>query len=125
MGFGIAALAAAGVFAMTVFGSGHGDWMLRAAQQQAVRCLTSAACVEVTGEGKAVTHSRPPISPDSRCARKKNWHARASVLVQVVTCSGERTYLYHMGRFDGAGTEQWMVCAKPDCAREAAIFAEK
>ncbi|GAA0537846.1 hypothetical protein FHS83_003503 [Rhizomicrobium palustre] len=125
LGLAIAAIAAAGVFGVTLFGDKPATWFERAAQAGAVRCLTGASCVQVTGEGKAVKPARPALSADSRCAKKKNWHARSSLLVPIVMCTDERSYLYHMGRFEGAGAEQWMLCAKPDCAREAALFAVK
>lgn len=123
LGVGIAALFAAGVFAVYLFDD-HSSWFTRAAQDNAVRCLTQSACPRLTLEGPIVTSAAPPLTGASRCAKPESWHemARASGAQKqfVVACTDGTTYLYHMGsvRNSAAGNEQWMACEAPDCKAE-------
>lgn len=128
LGFGIAALAAAGVLALYLFGSGREDWMSRAAQQEAVRCLTSGPCVEIDAHGWVVRQAQAPLTSGSVCAVRKNWRAvpddkpGKSLLL---TCRDGAGYLFHMGALPGrdAGGAQWLRCAEETCKTETRVFA--
>ncbi len=128
LGFGIAALFAAGVFVVYLFGD-HSSWFTRAAQGNAVRCMTEQACPRLTLQGPIVTSATPPLTTSSRCAKAQNWHEVKGVpnaLTRLtVTCSDGDTYLYHMGKLanPAAANEQWMVCAEPDCKAETRLLA--
>jgi hypothetical protein len=124
LGFGIAVLFAAGVFAVSIFGK-HDDWFLRAARANAVRCLTKMPCTRIDAKGATVNDAPPPLSPASACAKPENWQDAKAVtggkpVFAVICRDGGKTYLYHLGRFEGGGEEQWLVCATPGCVRETA-----
>jgi hypothetical protein len=125
LGIAIAALFAAGVLAVTLFGR-HDDWFLRAAQDNAVRCLARSPCPRLAGGGSVTFAAPPPLTAASSCANPRAWQAveGASGARIVVRCRDGVTYLYHMGRLAGrqAGAEQWVVCADPQCRRESALF---
>lgn len=128
LGFGIAALFAAGVFAVSLFGH-HDDWFLRAARDGAVRCLTKSPCVRIDSGGVVVPSAPPPLAAASRCARPGNWRVVEgdTPLKLLVTCTDGKTYLYHMGKIADpkAGAEQWMACAGTGCVREIALVKER
>lgn len=123
LGFGIAALFAVGVFAVYLFGD-HSNWFTRAAQGNAVRCLTQSACPRLTLEGPIVTSATPPLTAASRCAQAGNWHEMEGGHL-TVSCTDGVTYLYHMGKSanPAAGEEQWMACETPDCRAEMHMMA--
>jgi hypothetical protein len=127
LGFGIAALLAAGVFVVKVFGN-HESWFVRAAQSNAVRCLTQSSCPRLDMTGAAVT-VRPPLTKDSRCAKPKAWAemkalSNGQTKVVVLCVDGNQPYLYHMGRLSGgeAGAEQWMACRTAGCSAEIPLL---
>jgi len=129
LGFGIAALAAAGVLAVYLFGSGREDWMSRAAQQEAVRCLTSGPCVQIDAHGWVVRQARAPLTTDSGCAARKNWRAVPGGKPGgplLLICRDGASYLFHLGALSGrdAGSAQWLRCAEESCAREMALFVK-
>ncbi len=124
-GFIIAALVAAGFLAFSVFGTRHESWFVRAAQQNAVRCLTQSPCPRFTAQG-SVLPKAPPLASGSPCAQRAAWrqlksdsNGQTSI---VLTCTDGSTYLYHMGVLAGrkAGNEQWMRCSGAVCAAEVA-----
>ncbi len=128
LGFGIAALFAVGVFVVSVFGN-HQSWFVRAAQANAVQCMTASSCPRIDAKG-AITNARPPLSPTSPCAKPHAWTEVKAVsngqTRLVLTCTDGRAFLYHMGRLAGpvGGTEQWMACAEPQCGGEITVLAK-
>lgn len=128
LGFGIAVLFAAGVFAVSVFGR-HDDWFLRAARANAVHCLTKGPCTRIDRKGAILKDVPPPLSPASACAKPENWSdakaAQGKPLFAVVCRDGGKTYLYHLGRFGGGGDEQWMVCATATCGKEVSDLIKR
>jgi len=128
VGFGIAALFATGVVAVTLFGD-HQSWFVRAAQGNAARCLTASPCPRLEAAGKVVMNAPPPLSAASPCAKPGAWDEVKAVSNGqtriVLTCIDGKAYLYHMGRLAGreAGREQWAKCADATCRAEAAWFA--
>lgn len=129
LGFLIAALVAAGFLAFSFFGTRHESWFVRAAQDNAIRCLTKSTCTRLTPDGGIIANARPPLSATSICARPQSWQQLKSVSNGqtriVLTCADGVTYLYHMGTLPGrnAGNEQWMVCSRADCSAEARLMA--
>jgi hypothetical protein len=123
LGWGIAALLAAGVLVFYLTGGHSEGWFLRAARENAVRCLTKAPCTRMTARG-VIVPAAPPLSAASRCARPDAWkpvRAVAGVRTRIVLrCSDGQAYLYHMGTLPGrnAGNAQWMACAQPSCGGE-------
>lgn len=118
VGFGIAALFAAGVIVVAMFGN-HQSWFVRAAQANAVRCLTEAPCARIESGG--VKAAPAPLAAASPCAKPENWQPVDSVGKIVVICrDGTKAYLYHLGKLRGeaGGNEQWMACAEPTCQHE-------
>lgn len=124
LGFGIAAAIAAAVYLITVFGGAGQGWMEQAAAQAAIRCLTKGPCTELSLHGPR-TGAKPPLSSDSPCAARKDWQPVKAAKAMLVTCTDKASYLYHMGAYPGADAEQWMLCTKAGCAKEAALFAVK
>jgi hypothetical protein len=124
VGLAIAALVALGFLGFSFFGTRHESWFVRAAQHNAVRCLTKAACTRLIPGGGIITKARPPLGEFSACARRENWQQLKSTSNGqtriVLTCTDSATYLYHMGTLPGraAGNEQWMQCAQPSCESE-------
>ncbi len=129
LGLLIAALVTAGFLAFSFFGTRHESWFVRAAQDNAVRCLTKSACTSLTAQGGIAANARPPAPPSSACAKRENWQQLKSVSNGqtriVLTCSDGATYLYHMGTLPGrdAGNEQWLRCGQANCLAEAKLFA--
>jgi hypothetical protein len=126
LGFGIAAFVACAVLGFWVFGDRHEDWMLRTAQRQALACLTTGPCVQIDAKGAVMREARPLLAAKSVCAKPSNWHAVMSdkkrAVPFVVTCTDGETYLFHMGKFGGAGQAQVMVCAEARCAKEVGML---
>jgi hypothetical protein len=127
LGFGIAALFAAGVVAVSVFGR-HDSWFARAAADNAARCLTAVSCPMIDGNG-AVAKAPPPLTAASACAQARAWH---DVPVGpgriIIRCADRgRSYLYHMGRLtgSGAGVEQWTACGDSGCAAEITYLKQR
>jgi hypothetical protein len=130
LGFGIAALFAAGVFVVSVFGN-HDSWFVRAAKDNAVRCLTASVCPRLDTTGAVVT-TRPPLANDSRCAKPKGWAevkaaSNGQTKIVVICADGNQSYLYHMGRLTGsdAGAEQWLACRTSGCSAEIALLKQR
>lgn len=129
LGFGIAVLFAAGVLAFSFFGTRHESWFVRAAQDNAVRCLTTATCTALSAQGAITAKARPPLTSASTCAKRENWQQLKAVSNGqtriVLTCTDGSTWLYHMGTLSGrnAGNEQWMRCGEATCGAEAKLFA--
>jgi hypothetical protein len=128
LGFGIAALFAAGVVAVSVFGN-HDSWFLRAAKDNAVRCLTASACPRLDTTGEVALTAHPPLTKDSRCAKPKGWAevkaaSNGQTKIVVLCTDGSQAYLYHMGRLTGgeAGQEQWLACRTAGCPAELALL---
>lgn len=128
LGFGIAALFAAGVIVVALFGN-HQSWFVRAARDNAVRCLTVSPCPRLDAYGTVVMNAPPPLTAANRCAKPQAWAevkaASNGPTRIVVTCIDRQAYLYHMGKLAGrnAGNEQWAACKEADCRVEAAWFA--
>lgn len=124
-GFLIAALVAAAFLGFSFFGTRHENWFLRAAQENAVRCLTKSPCTSLTAQSGIVPNARPPLSYASACAKPGDWQQLKSVSNDktriVLTCTDKMTFLYHMGTLPGrdAGIEQWTVCEDRSCAQAA------
>ena len=126
LGFGIAALFAAGVVVVAVFGR-HDSWFARAASANAVRCLAETPCPMIDANG-SVTTAAPPLKRESVCASVGGWHDVPLGTGRVaVTCTDTKTYLYHMGRLNGpdAGAEQWTTCGDSTCAAEIAYLKQR
>jgi hypothetical protein len=130
LGFGIAALLAAGVFVVKVFGN-HESWFVRAAQANAVRCLTEASCPRLDNTGAAVT-VRAPLTRDSRCAKTNGWAevkavSNGQTRIVLLCVDGNQPYLYHMGRLSGgdAGAEQWLACRTAGCSAEIPLLKRR
>ncbi|GAA0556635.1 hypothetical protein [Rhizomicrobium electricum] len=130
LGFGIAALLAAGVFVVKVFGN-HESWFVRAAQANAVRCLTQSSCPRLDNTGAAVD-VRPPLAKDSRCAKTKAWAevkavSNGQTKIVLLCTEGNQPYLYHMGRLSGgeAGSEQWLACRTAGCSAELTLLKQR
>jgi hypothetical protein len=128
LGFLIAALVAAAFLGFSFFGTRHENWFVRAAQDNAVRCLTKAACTRLMPGAAVLTNARPPLGETSNCAQPHKWQQLKSVSNGqtriVLTCTDGATYLYHMGTLPGrnAGNEQWMTCTNASCETEARLF---
>lgn len=128
LGFWIAALVAASFLAFQFFGTRHETWFVRAAQDNAVRCLTKSPCTRLMPDGGVLANARPPLGVSSVCARREHWLQLKGVSNGqtriVLTCSDGATWLYHMGKLKGrnAGNEQWMRCGEATCAAEAKLF---
>ena len=124
LGFAIAALVACGVVGFSVFGDRHEDWLLRAAQDAAVRCVTESACTRIDARGHVVRDAL--AKAQGVCAERSGWHAvmadKKRAVPFVVTCTDGQTYLFHMGKFRDAGEAQWMVCAEARCAKEVGML---
>ncbi len=131
LGFWIAAVIAAVVLAFSFFGTRHESWFVRAAQQNAVRCLTQSPCPQLTAKGVLVAEARPPLDAASVCARRENWQQLKSASDGqtriVLTCTDGAAYLYHMGSLAGrkGGAEQWMRCARPSCEAEGNVILRR
>jgi hypothetical protein len=129
LGFVIAALVAAAFLAFSFFGTRHESWFVRAAQDNAVRCLTKSPCPSLTVKGGIARAARPPLSATSICAKPQSWQQLKSASNGqtriVLTCTDGATYLYHMGTLPGraAGNEQWMVCGDANCGAEARLMS--
>ena len=125
LGFAIAVLVAWVVFGLWLFGDRADDWMLRAAQNQAARCLTEGGCVHIDARGGVAGSA--VLATHSVCGKPQNWHpvmsAKNRAVPFVVTCTDGATYLFHIGKFRDAGAAQWVVCAAPGCAAEVRMFA--
>ncbi len=127
VGFGIAALFAAGVVAVALFGD-HQSWFVRAAKANAARCLTVSPCSRLVANGKVMTKAPPPLIAASPCAKPVAWTEVTAISSGptkiVLTCSDGAAYLYHMGTLAGreAGGEQWIACKDASCRAEAAWF---
>lgn len=125
-GFGIAALFAAGVAAVYLFGD-HESWFVRAARDNAVRCLTQSPCAEVIDANIVRFAVKPPLGAGSLCAKGENWKplGKAPGGPILLSCTDGRAYLYHMGKLTGreAGNEQWTVCGEASCKAEAKLFS--
>lgn len=123
LGFAIAALLACLVLGFSVFGDRHEDWLVRAAQSEAVRCLSDAACPRMDARGEVVRG----VPPKGVCAKASRWHAvldaKKRPMPFVVTCTDGASYLFHMGKFRDGGQAQWMICAEDTCAKEVRLFA--
>ena len=122
LGFAIAALLACLVLGYSVFGDRHEDWLLRAAQDSAARCLSDAACTRIDARGEVVRAA--PLK--GVCAKASQWHAvlaKKRAMPFVATCSDGATYLFHMGNFRDAGQAQWLLCAEATCRAEVRMFA--
>ncbi len=78
-GFLIAALVAAAFLGFSFFGTRHENWFLRAAQENAVRCLTKSPCTSLTAQSGIVPNARPPLSYASACAKPGDWQQLKSV----------------------------------------------
>ena len=129
-GFGIAALFAAGVFVVSVFGN-HEYWFVRAARENAVRCLTGASCPRLDNTGAIVT-MKPPLNKDSRCAKPGAWAevkaaSNGQTRIVILCADGVQPYLYHMGRLNGGGAsqEQWLACRTADCSAEIDLLRQR
>jgi len=124
LGFAIAALLACGVLGFSVFGDRHEDWMVRAAQSEAVRCLTNSSCTRIDAAG-AVVRGAPP---KGACSKPSQWHAvldaKKRVVPFVVICTDGAAYLFHMGKFRDAGQAQAMVCAEASCRAEVGMLQQ-
>ena len=129
LGFMIAALFAAAVLGYSFFGTRHESWFVRAAQGNAVRCLTKTPCTALTIDGVMTAKAPPPLASTSPCASPDAWRQLKTVSNGqtriVLTCSDGTTYLYHMGTLKGrdAGNEQWMRCGGSGCEAEGRLFA--
>ena len=127
VGFGIAALFAAGVVVVALFGN-HQSWFVRAAEENAVRCLTASPCPRIDVAGKVVMNAPPPLTAASACAKPNAWQEVKAIsngpTKIVLTCTDGKAYLYHMGKLAGraAGGEQWAACAEATCAGEIGLF---
>lgn len=129
LGLLIAAMVAAGFLAFSFFGTRHESWFVRAAQDNAVRCLTASPCTSLTTQGAIIANARPPLRAASACAKAHRWQQLKGVSNGqtriVLTCTDGATYLYHMGTLPGraAGNEQWMRCGEAACVPESRHFA--
>lgn len=128
LGLWIAVLFAGGVIAVNLFGS-HESWFVRAAQDNAVRCLTETPCARMEAGGAITAKAKPPLGRDSLCAKQKNWKQLEGVsngqTSIVLTCTDGRTYLYHFGALrtrKNSGPEQWVICADTTCRDQAKVF---
>jgi hypothetical protein len=131
VGVGIAALFAAGVVAVTLLGN-HQSWFVRAAQGNAVRCLTVSPCVRIDAQSAMMKNAPLPLPKDSRCAKPKAWAevkavSNGQTKIVVLCADGSQPYLYHMGRLSGgeAGAEQWLACRTAGCSAEIALLKER
>jgi len=126
LGFGIAALVAAGVFAFWIFAGHQGGWFARAVQDQAARCFRgSMPCVRFAPQEEtrilSYTSNQPPAGV---CRARSDWQALDAPKPGhdlFAFCRAGATYLFHAGAIASLHTQaaQWTVCAKPDCAEEA------
>lgn len=129
LGLIVAAVVAAGFLAISFFGTRHESWFVRAAQDNAVRCLTVSPCTSLTAQGGITPNASPPLAAASACAKPHIWRQLKTVSNGqtriVLTCTDGATWLYHMGTLPGrnAGNEQWMRCGEASCAAEATLFA--
>ena len=129
LGMGIAALFAAGVLVVRLFGGHTESYFVRAAQENAVRCLTGhAPCLRL--DDAAVRKVPPPLTAASACANPNAWKEVRAVSngqsqIMVSCTEGARTFFYHMGRLARAeaGNEQWAACDGADCSAEIRLFA--
>lgn len=125
LGFWIAAVIATIVLGYYFFGTRHEGWFIRAAQDNAVRCLTKSPCTRLMPGGGLISNARPPLGEASVCARRENWHQLQAASNRqtsiVLTCTDGTAYLYHMGALSGrqGGAEQWMHCSDSSCESEA------
>lgn len=124
LGFTIAALVACAVLGLSLFGDRHEDWLLRAAQDAAVRCAREGACKQIDGRGEML-QSTPRIARGV-CTQRSGWHAvmpdKKHAVPFVVTCTDGASYLFHIGKFRDAGEAQVMVCAETMCRREVGML---
>lgn len=124
LGFAIAALVAVAVLGFSVFGDRHEDWLTRAAQDAAVRCVTEGACTRIDEHGAVVRGAA--LKVQGVCAKRSGWHAvmaeKKRAVPFVVTCADGQSYLVHIGKFRDAGEAQVMVCTEATCAKEARLF---
>jgi hypothetical protein len=115
------------VFVVEVFVN-HESWFVRAAQGNAVRCLTVSSCPRLDMTG-AVATVRPPLTKDSRCAKTKAWAdvkalSNGQTKVVLLCADRDQVYLYHMGRLSGGetGAEQWLACRTAGCSAEIPLL---
>jgi len=128
LGMGIAAVFAAGVLGVRLFGGHNESYFVRAAQESAVRCLTGQApCLRL--DGATARKADAPLTAASACARPNGWKEVRAVSngqsqIMISCTEGARTFFYHMGRLarTEAGNEQWAVCDGADCSAEVKWF---